>query len=575
MLLGHLMAYVCVVNGFRVCNNQSTSNLILNSSSNIVSGLNSTNGAINYDYLSRLHNEAFESPQFQLHIPPISDSLPVLNKELTKSSVYSNVVGESGGNQNTDGTTVPRNSEDSTSLGIDKQSSDDDYLDGPLDVLEMVKSGLIPEYRTPSSTSKGSQSANSRTNQLFSCRFERPADVFLLNFSTVDLGHREYIYTSCKVLSKLDVFKDDVKVKQVLDRVFANQIPVWLSTCFNYSFPHGIGIAEYVLMVYYYIDRYRDSTTANIDAYGGLDGSSEYSKVDNWEVALNKLIRNGNPHELVDYLSDERYRLNLTGNELQNWRVDGLYDELLKYFKGVDIEKVFMDERNQLKENHKLYNELVKYRKKRHISYNKTLVQLINYYIQYLKMPLYIVTDTEDVDEVNLRLKMFGVKSNELLNVLKTCNYSTGESKNKSRNEGDSDGKQAEERNVEGFLSLMKLNPLIPIHYFDNSIHNLKQMLSNPKFEDVRLYFVDWGRSSYDHKLEALYTDKIKYIKNTSGLVEFICKFNTFYSREWTHGYRLRYPNEEEQAFLLNWKEKWHKPVDTTISKEGRMLPNI
>ncbi|UKK01512.2 hypothetical protein MACK_002328 [Theileria orientalis] len=569
------MALVCVVNGFRVCNNKNTQNFILNTSPNIVNVLNSANSSINYDYLSRLHNDSFESPQFQLHIPPISDSLPILNKELTNPSVYSTVVEDAGGDQNNDVTHLTMNPEDSRSLSKDKQSSDDDYLDGPLDVLEMVKSGLIPEYRTPGSTSKGSQATNSRTNQLFSCRFERPADVFLLNFSTIDLGYREYIYTSCKVLSKLDTFKGDSKVQQLLDSVFANQIPVWLSTCFNYAFPYGSGIADYVLMVYYYVDRYRDSTTAISGADGDLGNPVGHRKIDNWEDGLNKLIRNGNPFELVDYLSEERYRLNLTGNELQNWKVDGLYDKILKYFKGVDLKKVFMDERSKLKENHKLYNELVKYRKKRHISYNKTLVQLINYYIQYLKMPLYIVTDTEDVDEVNLRLKMFGVKSNELLNVLNTFSYSKNESKNKNQNESKSDEKQDEESNVEGLLSRMKLNPLIPIHYFDNSIHNLKHMLLNPKFEDVRLYFVDWGRSSYNHKLEALYTDKIKYIKNTSKLVEFLCKFNTVHSREWTHGYRLRYPNEEEQTFLLNWKDKWHKPVDTTVSKDGRMLPTI
>ncbi|UKJ89154.1 hypothetical protein MACJ_002401 [Theileria orientalis] len=539
------MAFACVVNGFRVSNNQNTSNFILNTTPNIVNGLNSAKNSINYDYLSRLHNEAFESPQFQLHIPPISDSLPILNQELTNSSVYSSAVEVSGGDQSTDVTPGPRNSGDSTSFSTDKQPTDDDYLDGPLDVLDMVKSGLIPEYRTPGSTSKGSQSTNSRTNQLFSCRFERPADLFLLNFSTIDLGQREYIYTSCKVLSKLDAFKGDSKVQQLLDSVFANQIPVWLSTCFNYAFPHGSGIADYVLMVYYYIDRYRDSTTAISGADGGASDTFGYSKIDNWEDGLNKLIRNGNPFELVDYLSDERYRLNLTGNELQNWKLDGLYDKILKYFEGVDLKKVFMDERNQLKENHKLYNELVKYRKKRHISYNKTLVQLINYYTQYLKMPLYIVTDTEDIDEVNLRLKIFGVKSNELLTVLKTFSYIKSESKNKSQNESKSGNKQDEESNVEGLLSRIKLDPLIPIHYFDNSMHNLKHMLSNTKFEDVRLYFVDWGRSSYNHKLEALYTDK------------------------------LRYPNEEEKAFLLKWKDKWHKPVDTTLSKDGRMLSKI
>eukprot|EP00375_Theileria_parva_P000472 XP_763141.1 hypothetical protein [Theileria parva strain Muguga] len=437
-----------------------------------------------------LHNDLFKHTEFQLHLPPTSNSLPLFNKHLfsnnrinssdpeLNNAISSDSTPISHGNtdSNISNDTIPRRNEPQNVVELGKNAGDSQGGESSevleeLDIMQMLKNNQINEFRHKSTIG---------TNHMFTFRFERPCDVYILNYSIIDLDFMEYIYLSCRVLEKLKIFKEDT-VLQVLDEVITDtNVPVWLSTPFYYSLAHNNDITDYVLITYYYLNKfntnYQDNEIGSHDIKQHFNKPSDSKESsENTIQLMNKLIKDGNPFKIKEYLLNDLYKLNITCHELVNWKVDGTYENLLQTFKEHDLKQLYLSEMEKLRRNFKLYKKLIFNNR---ISYNTGVVQLINYYTNYFKMPIYIMNTTSfPSDDLKFKLKLFGLKENNLLNI------------------------------ISDFSCFDKLDKLIPIHYFDNYLPNLLNIDKNDL--NVRLYFVEWGHNSdYNDKLQALYTDK-------------------------------------------------------------------
>ncbi|XP_954827.1 uncharacterized protein TA05270 [Theileria annulata] len=399
-----------------------------------------------------LHNDLFKHPEFQLHLPPTSNSLPLFNKHLFTTKPLDSSDSDLNNLIASDSTSVSPDFSDSNPLTHETQLQNESKAaknetsvfpgEEPSEVLEehdimkMLKNKQINEFRHKNTIDQ---------NHMLTFRFERPCDVYVLNYSIIDLDFMEYIYLSCKVLEKLKVFKDDI-VKKVLDEVITDfNVPVWLSTPFYYSLARNNDITDFILITYYYIDKFCMNNNSEL---GSKEIKQHFNKPsdpkgspDNTIQLMNKLIKDGNPFKIKEYLLNDLYRLNITCHELMNWKQDGTYENLLEKFVDQDLKQLYLTEKEKLRRNIKLYKKVIFNNR---ISHNTGLVQLINYYTNYFKMPIYIMNTTPfPSDSLKLKLKLFGVKDNTLLNI------------------------------ISDFSCFNKLDKRIPIHYFDNYLPNL------------------------------------------------------------------------------------------------------
>ncbi|EKX72297.1 membrane protein, hypothetical [Theileria equi strain WA] len=477
--------------------------------------------SLTYEEFSTVHNMAFEVREFQLHVPPIAHNPPSLDPKFTRNDAYCKLKGKTP-----DGRRASA------------------YMNGPIDLMDMVKRGEMNDFRHNchgTSTEPGK-------SVLYTWMLERPADVFILNWSgLVTLGCREYVVIAARILLKLPSV-DVTDRRTLLEDIANNNIPVWLYERCRYAMAYLEEPTDWIALLNYFTRNLEQLPTTEAPKVDKAGGDLEFVK--------NNTI-NGDPFNLVDYLAIPRYKLGLKADEMYYWRRrkhnedDCLYDRESKVLGAFNAELTRMldEERIEMRRNQEWKN-LIMYRTNcahlpesqriHHEAFNPAIIDAINHHTQFFKMPVYLVSDFETSSEVRHQMEALGIKMSPLLKVI-----------------GSESGTL--DTSISTIRDSLKIDRRIPIHYFDDRMKNLVAVLGHRHLKHVRTYFVDWGRSDYQEKLAALYHDGIKYIKTTKNLVELMCQFTTLRGREWTHGYRVVLPNEEHANYMTKWKNKWHE----------------
>ncbi|GBE61295.1 hypothetical protein BOVATA_027880 [Babesia ovata] len=502
-------------------------------------GTDDSNGGWN------LHNRLVEGTEYQLHIPPIANFKPQMRLAFTKPEVYAQHVPEEPMDPN-----------------------NGDYAKGPLQLHDVAEHGQIPEFRHEA----GVNGIKPGKSELFTWRVERPPDVFIINWSGVaHTGFRDGVVVAARAILNL-THDQPLEVLRLLEAVAERRsLPMWLATRARYAQPFLDSAADWIPALQYFINNCNDQDMLeNVQTVEAL-AETDANPLD----ILKHITVGGDPNELVDLGKPQRESMGMEPFEIEGWKTDGAhysdmistYDKILKQL-GIDkpnLERHFQDAWEQLSKDRESWSDAVLYRtncasldalqRRNHESYNCAVVSAIKHHIEVFQMPVYLVSDIKTTEMVLRELECLQIKPINAGNVYGRDRGTPTES-------------------IRALLADLKLDPRVPVHYFDDRLSGLEAINSSQDLSHARTYFVDWGRSTWSEKLGALYADSVKYVKTTEWMVKFLATPATEPGREWTHGFRLRRPDEEVEKSVMDWKKKWHK--ETQITDEPlKPIPKI
>ncbi|GIX64064.1 uncharacterized protein BcabD6B2_34990 [Babesia caballi] len=478
-----------------------------------------------------LHEQLVESPEFQLHIPPIANFRPPLRKALTKGEVYAQHVPEA------------------------RLAGEDygDYAREPLQLHEMARSGEIPDFRHGGED----EVASPGDAKLFTWEVERPPDAFIINWSgVVHSGYRDGLVVAARAMLQLTT--DQPKEMLAVLKAVAEErrLPMWLATRARYAQPFLDSAADWLPALQYFINHCNERDMLAEEATLEALADTEARPVD----VVQHITEGGDPNKLVDLGRRQREEMGIEAFELDGWKSDGAryndlvstYDKMLKQL-GIEsgrLEKCYEHAWRDLYDETAAWSDVVRYRtrcdeldavqRQNHEAYNCAVVSAIRHHLEVFRVPVYFVSDFKSTDALRREMAALGVAPLDESHVY-----------------GRDRGPVVD--SVRALLRALDLDRRVPVHYFDDRLARLEAVASAPDLDRVRAYFADWGRSTYSEKLGALYADGVKYVKTSAWLVRFMATPATEPGREWTHGLRLRRPDEEAAQSLMDWKKKWHR----------------
>ncbi|KAK1443029.1 hypothetical protein BgAZ_305470 [Babesia gibsoni] len=477
-----------------------------------------------------IHHRLVESREYQLHLPPIANFKPLMRKELTQKAVYDHLVEGSP----------------------EEAGAPSEHIDGPLCLHEMVEKGKIPEFRH--STDPAYKTPGE--SEMFTWRVERPPDVLILNWSgVVHMGCRDSIVVAAMALIKI-VDDYPLEIRKLLKMIAEERkIPIWLATRARYAQPFIDVEADWIPALHFFISNCNGQNMMDVDPRIAGLADTKAKPIDIMRHISNRC----DPNDLVDMGKEMRDEMGIQPYELEGWKTDheryinndSTYEKVLKVLE-VDEKSLkghYKRAWDTLYEDRKSWLDTILYRTKcdhlnaedrvNHEAFNFALVSAIKHNIEVFELPVYIVSDLKKTSTLRKEVEALGIVPIDSSHVY------------------GSDGGSVEE-NIHRLLRRLDLDHRVPVHYFDDRMRNLERVNKREGLEHVRTYFVDWGRSTYDEKMEALYSDSVKYVKSSKWLVQFMTTPSTQPGREWTHGYRLRRPDEEVYKSVEDWKKRWH-----------------
>ncbi|KAK2197507.1 hypothetical protein BdWA1_000508 [Babesia duncani] len=401
--------------------------------------------SVNLERESKIHNGIFECKPYQLHIPPIANTPPQLNKAITNPQTYSEITGE------------PKDSRDTG-----------EYLDGGLDVYEMINNGTLKEFRHTSNE----ESLKPGESNLLTWKLHRPSDVFIINWEgVVQIGFREHVVLAAKILLKLKYHQP--RVQKLLSGIATHfKIPNWLTEWCRYAMPFIESNPDWVVALHFLLDSIGDSILdAHLDTpTSPLNGNENLNALEQLQL----LTVGGDPNKYIDYLSKFRRDLNLRSNALMGWKCnpnDGSTSAYQKHLKSLKINQenlseMYKKERLTARKEHENWNQLILYRtacdnvqdeeKWHHLAYNEAIFQAIRHHVEVFKVPLYITSEFESAQEIASQLQLMGLSN---LNLVRTFGNEFGKVKDA----------------IASILANLKIDPRIPIHYFGHRLEHLEQ----------------------------------------------------------------------------------------------------
>ncbi|GFE55797.1 hypothetical protein BaOVIS_032010 [Babesia ovis] len=478
----------------------------------------------------KIHMDLMEGKEYQLHIPPIANFKPPMRKALTNTNVYQHYL--------------PGNTE---------KNEHGEYIDGPLNINELAQKGEIPEFRHE----HGGTITEPGEADLFTWKVERPPDVFVINWSgVVHNGYRDGVVTAARAI--LD-FTDNQprEVREFLNMVAEeHKLPTWLATRAKYAQPFIECETDWIPALQYFMNNCNEQNLLSEPEQLQALATTQAKPID----IVTHMTEGGDTSKIVDLGKRQRQEMGIETFELKEWKLDGnrysdnvsTYNKMLKQLglESGDFEQHFRNAQERIYEDRMSWKNLVLYRTKcdmledeqriHHEAYNCGVVSAIKHHLEVFQVPVYILSDTETSLSILRKLEALDIK---LMNDVHVYGRERGSPVQSLRN----------------LLAGLHLDDRIPVHYFDDRLANLEACNSTQELQHVRTYFVDWGRSTWSEKLGALYADQVKYVKTTAWLAKFMATPVTEPGREWTHGFRLRLPDEEAVQAIRAWKQKWHR----------------
>ncbi|CRG98874.1 conserved Plasmodium protein, unknown function [Plasmodium relictum] len=231
--------------------------------------------------------------------------------------------------------------------------------------------------------------------------------------------------------------------------------------------------------------------------------------------------------------------------------------------------------------------------RKNHETFNFCCIDIINNNINVFKKPIYIISTIENTNFIKYTLQLFGLnileKENEhLLRIFGNDTNNSEEEENDENNilfnlknylKNKYFTKNSEEKKDDyihdsynldinylkyfkktkkkdyyynkniHYMNMLKkkcdlVNYIIEKYYDDNSIHvidhkydDLNALNNDSRInKKIKLYFCEWGYSTYEEKLKAIFNDKIKTFSQTFKLIYLCCTLQNSPRREYTHG---------------------------------------
>eukprot|EP00371_Babesia_bovis_P000212 XP_001608859.1 hypothetical protein [Babesia bovis T2Bo] len=427
-----------------------------------------------------IHMELMEGKEYQLHIPPIANFKPSLRKALTNKEVY-----EQYANDDTE-----------------SACTNDNYIDGPLDINDMALKGELPDFRHK----RNNKTPPLGKSDLFTWKIDVPPDVFVINWSgVVHNCHRDGIITAARAI--LDSTNDQPReIGELLNQIAEeHKIPTWLSTRARYAQPFIDSEVDWIPALQFYINSAIDNEEVAKEEPLNILLDTNAKAID----IVTNLTEGGDASKVKDLGKNQLERMGARPFELEEWKIDGkqyidnipTYNKLLKQVNIApdDLEACFQKASDKLHSNLDKWNMIVKYRtkcdhldeeqKQHHEAFNCGILSAIKHHLEVFHAPVYIVSDTENSEIVKRKLKALGIKS-----LGSALIY------------GREYGTTAEQ--IRYILDALDLDTRIPVHYFDDRLSNLARCNKDPDLQHVRTYFVDWGRSTYNEKLGAFYADQ-------------------------------------------------------------------
>ncbi|ORM40625.1 uncharacterized protein BXIN_2107 [Babesia sp. Xinjiang] len=435
-----------------------------------------------YDYnhmSSNTHEKLMEGKEFQLHIPPIANFRPPIRKALTKPEVYEQYAfGE-----------PPDNEERS------------DYVEGPLNIHEMAQQGQIPEFRHI----HDENIPEPGEADLFKWKVERPPDVFVINWSGVaHSSYRDGIVVAARAI--LDITNDQPREVLEVLKMLAEQhkIPPWLATRARYAQPYIDSATDWIPALQYFISNCNEQDLMTLENPLESLAKTQAKPID----MIRHMTDGGDTTKVVDLGKRQRDELGIETFELDGWKTDGAryndsvstYDKMLKQI-GIDennLDNSFQGAWDRIYEDRDMWKNLVLYRTKcdaldvsqrrHHEAYNCAVVSAIKHHLEVFQVPVYLVSEMETSKMLLQKLEALDIKPMDNDHLYGRDRGSPVEC-------------------LGELLRKLNLDKRVPIHYFDDRLTRLEAINKMPELNHVRTYFVDWGRSTWNEKLGALYAD--------------------------------------------------------------------
>ncbi|KAK1940323.1 hypothetical protein X943_002335 [Babesia divergens] len=429
-----------------------------------------------------IHERLLEGRGFQLHIPPIANFKPVMRKAFTRPDTYAQLSVDGSQNAEAEG--------------------EGDYVDGPLCLYDMVKQGQIPDFRH----SVEGTNLNPGESEMFTWRLERPPDVFIINWSGVaHVGYRDGVIIAARAL--LTITQDQPReIRDILQMIAEEgKLPIWLSTRSRYAQPFIDKAADWIPALYFFINNCNDQDILAQDHRIQALADTKARPID----IIKHITNRGDPNSLIDMGKQQRDDMAIGPFEMSDWKTDNsrystmesTYDQILKRLEvdEENLERIYQSALDQLYEDQNAWLDAVLYRTKcdhlddtqrqNHEAFNCAVVSTIKHHLEVFELPVYLVSDVKTTSMIHRELEALGIRLKDIRHL-------------RGRECG------SVEENVHELLRELDLDHRVPVHYFDDRLRHLENVTNYEGLDHVRTYFVDWGRSTFNEKLGALYSDR-------------------------------------------------------------------
>ncbi|SJK85965.1 conserved Plasmodium protein, unknown function [Babesia microti strain RI] len=485
---------------------------------------NSFKSHTNTDNFHRqLHKEALEASEFQLHIPPTTDC------KVNKIAKF-----------------------------IDDK--DENLQVAETDVLKLADRGIIPDFRYPKKTAAD-------TN-LLSWHYDRPPDIYIIKFEGV-------LYLAPKE-SAIIAYN---AAQQLLHKSheFTVDIPLYFYHLLLHSLPYVSSKRQFVMAAVKYLTILHDKVDQKVlnesiehlnrvnmssdpfQPFGIYTGASNkrtkpfMMSITNDVFGTNEFVKQ---HlDIFKYLDHNDFNYSsidlLEAYNLQQQKLESLncWEETFLYRNSIPVSDPTMDRFHQL-------------------AFNHAAAQAILHHITVWKMPVYIASNFYTIQELEKRIiaiLQYVAHAQDVQASIKYISlHSTAEN---TINTEISNGEWLSEI----VSKVIKGNDIdiLPVHVLSDRYNELNATnIANKNIRNLRLYFTDWGHSTYNEKLQTLYSNNVNYFNHTKQLVSLMTLPSTNAGRCWNTGYQLLPPIAEVGKFLESWKRKWSNESDKSTLQD-------
>lgn len=110
---------------------------------------------------------------------------------------------------------------------------------------------------------------------------------------------------------------------------------------------------------------------------------------------------------------------------------------------------------------------------------------------------------------------------------------------------------------LDGALALWEYHKTLGLrgvpHFFDDDVRTLEAAAADPRMRQWRLYFCDWGFSSYEEKLQAVISDRMKVIPTMSRMADILLTPGYLATRFWALGSTAAPMEWLEEGRMRRW----------------------